>query len=281
MESAAIHDVSDTAIWVAEYRAMETERADACFRDPLARRLVGDRGPRIVDELPRGRQNAWALVARTCSIDRMVRDAVERDVDLVLNLAAGLDTRPYRMNLPASLSWVEVDYPRLLDHKNGKLHGEKPSCSRESVGLDLAVRADRRALFARLGQAKKRALVLTEGLLPYLTATQVGDLADDLHEQPTFLWWVTDLIGPEALARVNRMWGRFLAKAPMHFAPREGSAFFADHGFCEVEYRSQLDEVLEIRRAPWFFRVVNPFLSAKGRETFRRMAGVTRLERVV
>jgi O-methyltransferase involved in polyketide biosynthesis len=46
-KAAEIRDVSDTAIWVAYYRARETERPDAMFRDPLARVLVGDRGEKI------------------------------------------------------------------------------------------------------------------------------------------------------------------------------------------------------------------------------------------
>lgn len=42
-----VRDVSDTALWVAVYRARETERPDALFRDPYARRLAGARGEQI------------------------------------------------------------------------------------------------------------------------------------------------------------------------------------------------------------------------------------------
>ena len=47
---------------------------------------------------------------------------------------------------------------------------------------------------------------------------------------------------------------RALEAAPMHFSPAEGSAFFRPHGFVEVEYRSQITDVLRIGRAPWFLR---------------------------
>ena len=47
-ETQAIENVSDTALWVAIYRAIETDRPDAHFRDPLARRLAGDRGAAIL-----------------------------------------------------------------------------------------------------------------------------------------------------------------------------------------------------------------------------------------
>src|SRR4051812_50208480 len=56
-----IKNVSDTAKWVAEYRAMETDRPDAIFRDPYARRLAGPEGATIVANLPRGRQGTWAM----------------------------------------------------------------------------------------------------------------------------------------------------------------------------------------------------------------------------
>jgi O-methyltransferase involved in polyketide biosynthesis len=54
---------------------------------------------------------AWAVVVRTCIIDDYIRTAVEGGVDTILNLGCGLDTRPYRMDLPKSLLWIEADYP--------------------------------------------------------------------------------------------------------------------------------------------------------------------------
>jgi methyltransferase (TIGR00027 family) len=282
-ETGAIRDVSDTALWVAEYRAMETERKDACFRDPLARRLAGERGRRIVDELPRGRASAWAIVARTYSVDRLITDAVERDgVDRVLNLAAGLDTRPYRMRLPPSLRWVEVDFPKLLAYKTEQLRGEKPVCELETIGLDLLDRDARRALFRRQNDASRRVLIVTEGLLPYLTESDVRDLAQDLHEQPAFHAWVTDIVAPEALAGLMRIWSRHLARSPLRFAPQAGTGFFAPFGFREVEFRSQIDDVMQIGRAPWFLRLFGfwkRFMAEEKREKILRMSGVARLER--
>src|SRR2546427_252302 len=110
--SGPITHVSDTARWVALYRAMESERPDALFRDPYARRLAGERGERIVASMRRGRAMAWPMIVRTAVLDELILRAIERDgVDTVLNLAAGLDTRPYRLPLPSSLRWVEADFP--------------------------------------------------------------------------------------------------------------------------------------------------------------------------
>src|ERR1044071_1218175 len=102
-----IEDISDTARWVAYYRAIESERPDAIFRDPFARRLAGTRGEDIVRSLPGARSISWAIAVRTRVIDETILGAIERDgVDLVLSLAAGLDTRPYRLALPGTLRWV-------------------------------------------------------------------------------------------------------------------------------------------------------------------------------
>lgn len=70
-----IEHISDTARWIATYRAMESERPDAIFHDPHARRLGGARGEEIVRTLPGGRASAWALVVRTAVFDEIVREA--------------------------------------------------------------------------------------------------------------------------------------------------------------------------------------------------------------
>src|SRR6185503_4200839 len=106
--SSPISHISDTARWVAVYRAMESERRDAHFRDPWARRLAGDRGFEIVRKLPRGKATAWAMIVRTILFDEVTLRLVrEQGVRTVVNLAAGLDTRPYRLPLPEDLAWVE------------------------------------------------------------------------------------------------------------------------------------------------------------------------------
>src|SRR5512138_1155580 len=99
MSEAVIPHVSDTARWVAAYRAHETERPDALFRDPLARRLAGERGEEISRTVKLGAMGEWPMVARTLLFDAFVTSEVARGVDTVVNLAAGLDTRPYRMSL--------------------------------------------------------------------------------------------------------------------------------------------------------------------------------------
>src|ERR1700681_2169871 len=96
-DKTGISNVSDTALWVASLRGQEGTRADAVFHDPLATTLAGTRGRMIARSLPRGSLMAWAIAVRTSAIDRLITQALEMGVDTVLNLGAGLDTRPYRM----------------------------------------------------------------------------------------------------------------------------------------------------------------------------------------
>ena len=95
-----ITHVSDTARWTALYRATESARADALFSDPLAERLAGEQGRAIVAKAPLASRSGWWLVARTKIIDDAIAEAIADGCDRVLNLAAGLDTRPYRLDLP-------------------------------------------------------------------------------------------------------------------------------------------------------------------------------------
>ena len=76
MTEPVVSHVSDTARWVAVYRARESERPDALFRDPLAARLAGERGEAIAAATRRAAQTGWAAVTRTKLIDDLVLDSI-------------------------------------------------------------------------------------------------------------------------------------------------------------------------------------------------------------
>ncbi len=284
--SDTIQHVSDTARWVALYRAMESERPDALFRDPYARRLAGARGERIVDTMPKGRSWAWPMIVRTAVMDELILRAIERDgVGTVLNLAAGLDTRPYRLPLPRALRWIEADFPDVIAYKQEQLKGERPAAALEQVGIDLTDVAQRRALFGQIGAAARQVLVVSEGLLIYLTPDQVASLADDLHAVMSFRWWLLDLATPRLLKMMEKNWGRTLAagNAPFQFAPAEGTRFFEPHGWGEAEFRSTWEEANRLNRADvpfaWLWRLLARLGSAKRREEMRRFSGIALLQR--
>ena len=108
--SELIEHVSDTAFWVAYFRWVETQRKDALFRDPLAIKLCGERGVELARHMGIERAMAWSMALRTWIIDRYIRDAMQGGIDMVVNLGAGLDTRPYRLDLSPDFPWVEVDF---------------------------------------------------------------------------------------------------------------------------------------------------------------------------
>src|SRR2546428_11177986 len=229
----AIRDISDTANWAAVYRARETERRDALFRDPLARRLAGERGEQIFATMPDKDRHSWAWVMRTYLFDHFVGEQVKQGVDMVINLAAGLDARPYRMSLPASLKWIEVDLPEILTYKEDILKGERPNCVLERVRLDLSNADARRAMFEQLGHRAGRALIITEGLLIYLSPDEVASLARDLASPRPFQDWALDLASPGLLRLMQKQMGSHLnrARAPFKFGPAEGPGFFKPHGW--------------------------------------------------
>ena len=280
-----IENVSDTARWVAFYRAMETQRPDALFKDPFARELAGAEGERIVKELPRGRATAWAMITRTVVFDEIILDVVRRhDVDLVLNLAAGLDARPWRLPLPPSLRWVDVDLPAMLEYKASHMGKARPNCQYEAVPANLVDEAERKAVFARFGAEASSVLVVTEGLLIYLTEQQVAGLATELHTQPSFRWWLIDLASPRLLQMMTRSWGKALERgnAPFKFGPPNGTDFFTTFGWREATYRSAIEEARRIgREMPmmWLWRFIGRISSAERRDEMRRMSGFVLLER--
>ncbi|HEX4963059.1 MAG TPA: class I SAM-dependent methyltransferase, partial [Thermoanaerobaculia bacterium] len=214
-----------------------------------------------------------------------ILDAVQtKKVDLIVNLAAGLDARPWRLALPPSLHWVDVDLPEILAYKTETLRDEKPVCRYEAVTADLRDGALRRELFSRLGAGSARALVLSEGLLIYLPPEKVAELAKDLHTQPSFADWVIDIASPQLLKRMEKTWGNKLAAsgAPFLFAPAEGTEFFRPCGWREGVFRSTWEEADRLHRTmkgAWFWNLIGKLYPKRMREGFRRFSGIVRLER--
>lgn len=280
-----IQHVSDTAIWVAHYRARESERPDALFKDGLAQALVGSRGAAIAEGMKASfRYTQWSVVIRTVIIDRFIQKLVAEGVDTVINLGAGLDTRPYRLELPPSVRWVEVDYPSVIEHKERVLAAQTPKVGLERIALDLADLGQRRELFTRLGSQSRRALVLTEGVILYLTEDQVASLADDLHAQESFHFWIAEYFAPEMYRhfRTQERTQR-LRNAPVQFLPADWFGLFRAHGWAprEVEYLPEESKKLGRRMPlPLWARLVLRLTPAKASEKHTRLAGYAVYTRV-
>ena len=281
----SIENVSDTALWVAVYRAMETARPDAIFKDSFAERLAGDKGARIVAEMKQGRMMAWAMIVRTAVMDEIIMDRVKNaGVDTVLNLAAGLDTRAWRLPLPSTLKWIDVDLPAITAYKQSHMGGETPVCEYEAVAADLTNGPVRDALFAQVGRSARRMLVITEGLLIYLSEEEVTALAKALHRIPAARYWTTDIASPMLLEWMRKSWGKSVEKgnAPFKFGPEDSAAYFASVGWRETTYRSAMAEAQRLdreMRGMWFWRFMTRFMPAKRRAAMKKMSGFLLLER--
>ena len=249
MESL-IRNVADTALWVAVYRADESERPDALFHDPFARRLAGTRGQDIVNAMEGGRKNSWSFIARTFLFDTFIMQHVEMGYDMIINLACGLDTRPYRLMLSPTLTWIDVDLPDIINYMQNMMEGEKPNCHLERVALDLSERGERIALFNDLGKRGKKVLVVAEGLMGYLNEAEAGTLAYDLSHQQNFRHWVMDIMSPGILPLIQKEMGSLLndANAPLLFAPEEGEYFFQLFKWKPVQSKSKLKTAATLKR---------------------------------
>ena len=288
MSDTLISDVSDTAFWIANHRARETGRPDALFRDPWAAQLAGDHGRQIADTMPMSVLTGWSVVIRTCIIDDYIRSAVAAGADTVLNLGAGLDTRPYRMaELGASLNWIEADYAHVIDYKESKLAGVLPRCQLERVKIDLADAQARREFLAGIDRRAGRMLVLTEGVVPYLSVDEAASLADDLRGLGHVAGWVVDYFSPEVIKfRMNQRGMRQkMRNAPFKFEPKDWFAFFRERGWRLKEMRYLMDEGERLKRTlplPGFLKFMmilrGFFASEEQRSGYRKFAGYALLE---
>ncbi|MCK7624484.1 class I SAM-dependent methyltransferase [Streptomyces sp. RS10V-4] len=170
-----------TAVGVARVRALETERADALFHDPLARAFATAGGlwpssPPPGDEAARRRRLAVSrsIVIRTRFLDDLLRQSSAAGIRQVVLLGAGMDSRAFRMDWPDGTRLFEVDTAAPLDFKASVLREERTvaRCERITVAVDL--RADWPGALAAAGHDPAVPTVwIAEGLLIYLPADAV------------------------------------------------------------------------------------------------------------
>ena len=177
--------VGATALGVAAARAVETARDDALIRDEFAYLLVASAGPQwaqmassdpdwITDDEDFRRLHEMSRdyqAVRTHYFDDYFRAAVRAGIRQVVILAAGLDSRAYRLEWPAGTTVFEIDQPKVLEYKTSTLnaHGAQPRARRIPVAVDL--RDDWPSALAGAGfEATRPTAWLAEGLLPYLPA---------------------------------------------------------------------------------------------------------------
>ena len=282
-----IKHVSDTAYWIAAYRAKESARTDALFHDPLAARLAEGHGQAIVaqmEKLGSRKPMEWSVAIRTIVIDNYIRAAIDDGVDLVLNLGAGLDTRPYRLDLPQALQWIEADFSGIISLKEKVLQNEKPRCQLQRVTIDLSDEAARGSFLDQVNTKGRKVLVLTEGVVPYLSLDQAASLAKDLARQAHFKYWVTDYFSTffMQLYIQGKVGMGIKENAPFRFFPENWEQFFATKGGRKQELRFLSDDGEKLSRpapAPLFFKIMRLITPKSKLEKFKNMFGYALLTR--
>ncbi|RAV18149.1 SAM-dependent methyltransferase [Mycolicibacterium sp. GF69] len=171
--------VGSTALFVAAARALEAQKPDPVAVDPFAEvfcRAVGGEWAELLD----GRAPEHALRTefgvdfvnfqgvRTKYFDSYFR-AAEAGIGQIVLLAAGLDSRAYRLDWADGTVVFELDQPQVLEFKQQTLAGHTPRAARREVAVDL--RDDwPQALRDNGFDPAKPSAWIAEGLLIYLPA---------------------------------------------------------------------------------------------------------------
>jgi methyltransferase (TIGR00027 family) len=245
--------VALTARWIAAARAHESARPDRLFDDPFAAALAGSRdlavaagsalraGVSAVDDLVVQASRTFGapmLAIRTRFFDELLLHAVRFGrVRQVVLLAAGLDTRPFRLPWPLGTHLYELDQPAVLSAKAATLAdlGAEPVCHRHTLGVDLANAGWADSLCAQGYDPQAPSAWLAEGLLMYLDAPAVAQLLRTAAELAAPGSWLgadvfntvvltAPLLGPVVALMAAQ-------GAPWQFATDEPAALLAEAGW--------------------------------------------------
>lgn len=244
-----VSHIADTAFLSALYRVAESERPDALFKDPQAKILAAPRAKELTDRIAY-EETRWLMAIRTAIVDHLIIDLVQsQQVDTIVNVACGLDTRPYRLNLPKRLRWIEADLPGIIDYKTETLVNERPTCQLDRIALDLTETSARKQLWSYFGRDSKHTILLTEGLLYYLSEETVTAMAEEFHAQDAIEWWIADLLPESAIAWMLKQLKRDMSppgQVAIRFAPEEGYRFFETLGWLPLQFETfgEASEVL-------------------------------------
>jgi len=187
---------------VAACRALEFDAPDGFVRDPFASRLAGERGMAILRALPHPEMMQFGIGVRSRFMDELLLEALASEkIATVLSLGCGMDARPWRLDLPPDLRWIEVDFADMLDYKNAVMLAETPRCRREFVPADVNDAALRRNIYAAVGPAP--ALMITEGFLMYLPGATVHALSAEAWKESGIAHWMSDITTTIFMKAIN------------------------------------------------------------------------------
>ena len=137
---------------------------------------------------------SFVLTVAAATIDDVLQRAVgNHHIHTVAELGAGLDTRPYRLELPSDLRWIEADLEPVLGYKVLRLAHAAPHCQVRRINVDMSDAGRRNGVLSEIARDVTRGLVLTEGLV-MLGRKAIDDLIERMP--PMFTFWIADTILP-------------------------------------------------------------------------------------
>jgi methyltransferase (TIGR00027 family) len=237
--------ISLTARLTAAARARESRRPDRLFDDPLASALAGPEGVAFMERLEAaGRVPSAAgptenpyIAIRTRFFDDFLERAVkESGARQVVLLAAGLDTRAYRLDWPEGTRLFELDRPEVIAAKQDVLDraSARARCDRRVLGVDLSGSWSD-LLTAADFDPRQLSVWLIEGLTPYLDEEAAGTVVD----RSAVLAATGSCLGADVIGRtfLESPWTQstldMMARegAPWKFGTDQPEAFFAARGW--------------------------------------------------
>jgi methyltransferase (TIGR00027 family) len=172
--------LGSTARWTAAVRARESTRADRLFDDPWAASLAGKEGEEWIEK--RSDDSVLPIVLRTRFFDEFLqRITFQSGIRQVVLMAAGLDTRAFRLTWPEGTRVFELDQPAVLQYKEQVLRaaGAQPACGRQTIEVDLNDPWQGPLVEAGFDPQRPSGWLL-EGFLFYLSTEHLARLLDQV-----------------------------------------------------------------------------------------------------
>ncbi|MDB6084615.1 MAG: methyltransferase, partial [Gammaproteobacteria bacterium] len=159
----------------------------------------------------------------------------------------------YRMQLAPRIRWIEIDFPDLIRQKDAALADHEPFCRVERIGMNLLNRSARNELLAGYGAHAGKTLLITEGVVPYLSNEDARILARDLHAIPSFHYWIMDFDNAGS-RKLPKSWAKRLQAAPFLFDVSDWFKFFEDCAWRRHRVITSAEESERLgRRYPFSF----------------------------
>lgn len=234
-KTTSAYYLGSTARWTAAVRARERTRVDRLFDDPWAALLAGKQGEDWIEHRTEG--SVLPIVLRTRFFDEFIeRITLQGGIRQVVLMAAGLDTRAFRLTWPEQTRVFELDQPGVLQYKEQILHsaGAQPVCARQTIELDLNGPWQEPLVQAGFDLQRPSGWLL-EGFLFYLASEHITRLLDQIDGLAAAGSWLGfDIVNNAVLTSpLTRPWIDMQAAsgAPWIGTMDDPQGFLAGHGW--------------------------------------------------